>query len=76
MIIPDFSVGLILQLILLLCGYKSFKAISADNEAGAKNWLTFWFCYTALSTAKFVLDIVYSAFSIPFYNEFLIVSTW
>lgn len=74
MIIPDFATPLILQLILLLCGYKSFKAIEDDESEidNDKKWLTFWFCHAVFTTVKFILDIFYTAVTIPFYNEAMI----
>ena len=67
MMIPTFLVPLLSNAILLLCGYKSFKAIESFKGGDDTKWLTFWFCNSLLGFAKAILD--YVAMIIPFYNE-------
>lgn len=67
MFVPDMFMPIITQAILLLCGYRSFKALESTGEGDDKQWLTFWLVYTFLAFAKAVLDWV--SFVVPFYNE-------
>lgn len=67
MFIPSIFAGIITQMILLYCGYRSFKAIESDVEGDDTKWLTFWFVYSIVSFAKSIVDYVGSI--IPFYVE-------
>ena len=67
MLIPTFLYPLLQSAVLLLCGYKSFKAIESKNGVDDTKWLTFWFVYCVIAFGKCVLD--YVAFIIPLYNE-------
>mmetsp|Transcript_11284 Transcript_11284/g.22894 ORF Transcript_11284/g.22894 Transcript_11284/m.22894 type:complete len:181 (+) Transcript_11284:42-584(+) len=71
-LIPDMLEPLIIAAILLICGYKSFKAIETKGVGNDDtHWLTFWFVYTLFSFLKAVIDYVFK-WLIPFYNEGMI----
>ena len=67
MMIPSFLMPLLSNAILLLCGYKSFKALESSTRTDDTKWLTFWFCNSFLGFAKAILD--YVSMVVPFYNE-------
>ena len=67
MLIPDFLYPLVQSALLLLCGYKSFKAIDTKETKDDIKWLTFWLVYSVLAFAKSILDMV--SILIPLYNE-------
>ena len=59
---------LLTQTLLLLCGYRSFKALERPGDSAAHTkWLTFWFVHTLFAFAKSVCD--YVLVIIPFYSE-------
>ena len=47
-VIPDFMAPLLLAVVLLLAGYKSFKAIESPVKEDDTRWLTFWFVYAII----------------------------
>ena len=65
--IPGIILDLAKNTLLLLCGYRSFKALESERNDDDKKWLTFWFVYTVFSFVKSVCD--YVAFAVPFYEE-------
>ena len=68
MLVPTFLYPLLEAVILLFCGFKSFKAIESKGEGtDDTKWLTFWLVYTVTSFAKAILDLV--SILIPLYNE-------
>ena len=68
MLVPTFLYPLLEAVILLYCGFNSFKAIESKGEGtDDTKWLTFWLVYTVTSFAKAILDLV--SILIPLYNE-------
>jgi len=58
----------ILSVILLVAGYKSFKAIESKDKSDDTTWLMFWFVYAVLQFVKEVLDYGFKVV-FPYYNE-------
>ena len=54
MFIPSFLAPLILNALLALCGYRSFKAIESVETNDDTQWLTFWFVWSLVTMAKSV----------------------
>eukprot|EP01063_Lacrimia_lanifica_P009721 TRINITY_DN1661_c1_g1_i3.p1 TRINITY_DN1661_c1_g1~~TRINITY_DN1661_c1_g1_i3.p1 ORF type:complete len:125 (+),score=49.72 TRINITY_DN1661_c1_g1_i3:423-797(+) len=52
---------------LLLCGWKSFKAIESAGSADDTQWLTFWTVISAMQFGEFWLDLFRNM--LPYYNE-------
>eukprot|EP00754_Rhynchopus_humris_P037141 Rhum_TRINITY_DN19239_c0_g1::Rhum_TRINITY_DN19239_c0_g1_i1::g.169648::m.169648/K17279/REEP5_6; receptor expression-enhancing protein 5/6 len=52
---------------LLLCGYKSFKAIESVDTTDDTQWLTFWTVLSVVQFAEFWTDILRRW--LPYYNE-------
>ena len=68
MLVPTFLYPLLEAVILLFCGFKSFKAIESKGEGtDDTKWLTFWLVYSLVTMAKAVLD--YVSILVPFYHE-------
>ena len=67
MVIPSLFVPMIVNAILLLCGYMSFKALETERNDDDRRWLTFWLVYSTLAMGKSMLDFV--SIIIPFYDE-------
>ena len=70
MIIPSFLVPVVHAALLLVCAYKSFKALEADDRSDDRKWLTFWLINGVASFARALLDNV--SFLIPAYNDIYI----
>jgi len=65
--IPDFIVAIIIPVLILYCGYMSFKAIESTNKDDDTQWLTFWLLYSLIVFAEIWTDIF--LYWIPFYTE-------
>eukprot|EP01064_Diplonema_japonicum_P025480 TRINITY_DN36904_c0_g1_i1.p1 TRINITY_DN36904_c0_g1~~TRINITY_DN36904_c0_g1_i1.p1 ORF type:complete len:136 (+),score=37.57 TRINITY_DN36904_c0_g1_i1:56-409(+) len=52
---------------LVVCGYKSFKAIESTDKCDDTQWLTFWMVMSLVQFAEFWTDILRKF--VPYYNE-------
>eukprot|EP01061_Rhynchopus_euleeides_P020195 TRINITY_DN3292_c0_g4_i1.p1 TRINITY_DN3292_c0_g4~~TRINITY_DN3292_c0_g4_i1.p1 ORF type:complete len:138 (+),score=46.07 TRINITY_DN3292_c0_g4_i1:57-416(+) len=63
----SFSMDMCSRAWLLLCGYKSFKAIESTETSDDTQWLTFWTVVSIVQFAEFWLDHISRI--LPFYSE-------
>eukprot|EP00026_Physarum_polycephalum_P007399 Phypoly_transcript_07459.p1 GENE.Phypoly_transcript_07459~~Phypoly_transcript_07459.p1 ORF type:complete len:106 (+),score=10.60 Phypoly_transcript_07459:1131-1448(+) len=70
MVLPEFLIAIIIPVLILYCGYMSFKAIESTNKDDDTQWLTFWLLYSIIVFAEIWTDIFLNW--IPFYSEFKI----
>lgn len=70
-LLSDNLTSVILAIILLAAGWKSFKAIESSNKSDDTTWLMFWFIYALVQAAQQVLEIGFKVL-IPYYNESVI----
>ena len=68
--LPTLVASLLHSALLLLCGFRSFKALESERGEDDTKWLTFWFVYTCFTFTKSLAD--YVAFAVPFYEEAMI----
>ena len=67
-LVSDGFTDVVLSFILLIAGYKSFKAIESEDKKDDTTWLIFWFMYALVQFAKMILDFGFKII-IPYYNE-------
>ena len=61
--IPAIFVPLVVQALLLLCGYQSFKALESERNEDDKHWLTFWHAAAARATLSCDYSLTYTTHS-------------
>jgi len=69
MVLPDIIAQFASPIIILIYGYKSYKAIESEQKSDDEQWLTFWLIYSILNFIELWTDIYFIQDKIPFYTE-------